>query len=100
MSQFLGDVAGMLELFAIAGGLVVLHLAKKEAPAKLLQTAGWLLIVGGVAGTLCTGYYWFKFQAQGDFAHAMPMRSMSGAMPGTATMPAMMDGPGHHHRDR
>ncbi len=40
MAQFTADIAGMLELFAIATGLVLLHRAGKEAPAKLLKAAG------------------------------------------------------------
>lgn len=48
MAQFTGDIAGMLELFAIAAGLVLLHRAGKEAPAKLLQAAGWVLVAGGM----------------------------------------------------
>lgn len=31
MAQFAADIAGMLELFAIAAGLVLLHRAGKEA---------------------------------------------------------------------
>lgn len=33
MAEFLGDIAGMLELFAVAAGLVLLHRASREAPA-------------------------------------------------------------------
>jgi hypothetical protein len=49
MAQFLADIAGMLEVFGIATGLVLLHRASKEAPAKLLKAAGWVLVVGGIS---------------------------------------------------
>ena len=67
MTQVLGDIAWMLELFAIAGGLVLLHSATLENRTKLLKAAGWLLIVGGLGTAVCTGYYWFSYQAQGHF---------------------------------
>lgn len=80
MAQFLGDIAWMLELFAVAWGFVLLHRAAKEAPAKLLQLAGWVLVLGGIGTALCTGYYWFSYQGRGHFdaphghgAATMPM---------------------------
>ncbi|MCB9709551.1 MAG: hypothetical protein H6714_12250, partial [Myxococcales bacterium] len=54
MAQFTADIAGMLEIFAIAAGLVLLHRASKEAPANLLKAAGWVLVVGGVVVGACT----------------------------------------------
>lgn len=80
MAQFLADIAGMLELFAVAAGLVLLHRARKDAPAGLLKAAGWILVIGGVLVALCTAYYWFKYQARGDFAGA------------SAGCPMMMEG--------
>lgn len=70
MAEFLGDIAGMLELFAIATGLVLLHQANKAAPAKLLKLAGWVLVIGGLFVGTCTTYYWLKYQARGDFDSA------------------------------
>lgn len=70
MAQFLADVAGMLELFAIAGGLLLLHRAGTEAPGRLLKSAGWVLVAGGIVVGLCTSYYWFKYQARGEFEGA------------------------------
>ena len=67
MAQFTADIAGMLELFAIAAGLVLLHRASKEAPAKLLKAAGWVLVAGGFVVGVCTTLYWFKYQSRGDF---------------------------------
>lgn len=79
MTQFLADIAGMLEVFAVAGGLVLLHRARKES-AGLLKAAGLVLVVGGVAVGLCTSYYWFKYQANGDFdaVHADAVHCQSG----------------------
>ena len=73
MAQFTADIAGMLEIFAIAGGLVLLHVARKdEGGARLLSLAGWLLIVGGVGSGLCTIAYWVMYQNAGMFdAHHM-----------------------------
>lgn len=89
MAQFLADIAGMLELFAIAAGLVLLHRAAKDGPAKLLKAAGWVLVVGGVAVGLCTTYYWFKYQSRGEFdgAHMGYPKMMRGQGMG----PGMMD---------
>ena len=67
MTQFLADIAGMLELFAIGAGLVLLHRASREDPAKLLKAAGGVLVAGGVVVGLCTGYFWFKYQSLGAF---------------------------------
>lgn len=69
MTQFLGDIAGMLEIFAIAAGLVLLHKAGEQS-AKLLKLAGVVLIVGGIGVGLCTSWYWFKYQAAGELDHA------------------------------
>lgn len=97
MAQFLADIAGMLELFAIAAGLALLHRAAKDGSARLLKIAGWVLVVGGIAVGLCTGYYWFKYQAQGGFdsASAWPGATMDDAMhPGSPSMgdPGRMPG--------
>jgi hypothetical protein len=88
MAQFLADIAGMLEVFAIATGLVLLHRASKEAPAKLLKAAGWVLVVGGVSVGLCTSYYWFKYQSQGGFetTHMGYSETMHGSDMGSGMM--------------
>ncbi len=81
MAQFLGDIAGMLEIFAIAGGLILLHFAAKER-AKLLSAAGWVLLAGGILVGACTLSYWFKYNSQDEFDHAHPqaMQMMDGEM--------------------
>ncbi|MBK8009840.1 MAG: hypothetical protein IPK13_00695 [Deltaproteobacteria bacterium] len=93
MAQFTADIAGMLEIFAIAAGLVLLHRASKEGPAKLLNAAGWVLIAGGVVVGACTTFYWFKYQSRGDLdsVHMGYPGMMDGA--GTGMGPGMM-GPG------
>lgn len=80
MAQFLGDIAWMLELFAIAGGLTLLHTASIENRTKLLKAAGWLLIVGGLGTAVCTGYFWLSYHAQGHFdaAHGHDSTMMTG----------------------
>ncbi len=98
MAQFTADIAGMLELFAIAAGLVLLHRASKEAPARLLQAAGWVLVAGGVFVGACTTFYWFKYQSRGelDSVHMAPpamMRTPEARM-GSGPMGPGMTGPG------
>lgn len=63
MAQFAADIAGILELFAIAAGLVLLHRVSKEAPAKLLEAAGRLLVASGLVVGACTTFYWFDYQS-------------------------------------
>jgi hypothetical protein len=70
MAEFLADIAGVLVLFAIASGLIVLWRAGREAGAGLLRAAGLLLVVGGVAVGLCTTWYWIQYQTRGEFASA------------------------------
>lgn len=71
MAVFLGDIAGMLEIFAIAGGLILLHYAAKEG-AKLLRVAGWIMLVGGIVVGACTLFYWFTYNSQNAFDRAHP----------------------------
>lgn len=83
MTQFLGDLAFLFELFAVAAGLVLLHRAREAPDAGLLRAAAWLLVVGGVGGAACTGYYWLRYQSRGDFdaAHGMSSMPMGSDMP-------------------
>jgi len=39
MAEFLADLAGMLEIIAIAAGFVILHRTEKDAPANRLKAA-------------------------------------------------------------
>jgi hypothetical protein len=92
MAEFFADMAGVLELFAIAAGFVLLHRAGKEAPARLLRVAGFVLVIGGIAIGLCTTYYWFQYRARGDFQTAHMM--YPGAMTPGVIAPGTMMGPG------
>ena len=92
----------MLELFAIAAGLVLLHRAGKEAPAKLLKAAGWVLVAGGIVVGACTTFYWFKYESRGelDGAHMgypgmmhAPGTGMGPGTMGSGTMGPGMTGP-------
>jgi hypothetical protein len=70
MAQFLADIAGMLEIIAIAAGLVLLHVSFTRPPAALLKAAGVLLLVGGLAVGACTTWYWLGYHRDGAFAVA------------------------------
>ena len=69
MAAFLGKISMVLDIAMVGGGLIVLHLGKKEASA-LLKSAGYLFLVGGIAMALCTGFYSMKYKSQGGFDHA------------------------------
>ena len=81
MPQFLGDIAFMLELFAVAGGLVLLYQASREN-AGLLRAAGLVLVIGGILTAACTGYFYFRYFGQGGFdtVHPPMMRMNEGMM--------------------
>lgn len=49
MSQFLADIVGRLEHFAMATGLLMLHRAAKEPSAPLVRVARLVLKFRGVA---------------------------------------------------
>jgi len=66
MLMFVAEIAFLLELTAIAGGLCLLDKGRKDK-SKLVNWAGWLLIVGGIGTALCTWYYSVKYAAQGAF---------------------------------
>lgn len=68
MTQFNADIAGILEIMAVAAGFVLLHFSKKEAPAPMLKIAALILIIGGLSAGACTAYYWFSYQSAGMFA--------------------------------
>ena len=90
MAEFLADIAGILEIMAIAAGLVVLHRATREGGATLLKVAGWVLVAGGIAVGLCTTTYWLQYRSQGEFESAC--MSSAGRMhhPGMGMGPGMM----------
>lgn len=69
MIMFTAHIAFTLALFAIAAGLVALHYAT-QLNAKLIKTAGLLLVIFGTSGILCSGYYALKYFSMGHYEHA------------------------------
>ena len=53
MAMFTAHIAVILEIMAIAAGLVALHYAA-QMRAKLIKMAGVLLVVFGIGGFICT----------------------------------------------
>lgn len=70
MDQFAGDIAAMLEIALIGAGLVVLYYANKEG-SKLMKTGAYIMLIGGILGLLCTGYWWLKYNTAGAFDYPM-----------------------------
>ena len=66
MDQFTGDIAAMLEIALIGAGLVVLYYAGKEG-SKLMKVGAYVMLIGGILGLICTGYWWFKYHEAGVF---------------------------------
>lgn len=64
--MFLMHIAGLMALITLAGGLVALHVARKQTGA-CLKIAGWVLIVGGALNFACNGYYGVKYWRAGCF---------------------------------
>lgn len=71
MAEFLFDLTFMVEVIAVAGGLITLHFARKEK-SNLLRLAAWILIVIGVGSAGCSMIYAFKYRGQGAFSIAYP----------------------------
>lgn len=69
MVMFAAHIAVILEIMAIASGLVALHYAA-QLHAKLIKAAGVLLVVFGIGGFICSGYYSTKYFFMGHFEHA------------------------------
>lgn len=112
MAEFMSDLTFVFELFAIAGGLVLLDRAAASG-GGYTRLAGWILVVGGIGTSLCTGYFWLKYHEQGDFDHAYSphmmmdmksmhmMRMMHGGKKGQGMGMGMQDGkmgPGMKHQ--
>jgi hypothetical protein len=69
MTMFTFHIAYILQVMAVAAGLVTLHYATKSR-AKLIKTAGILLVVFGTGGVICTGYFGIKYYSMGHYEHA------------------------------
>lgn len=69
MVMFMAHIAVILEIMALAAGLITLHFAVKFH-SKLIKTAGILLIVFGVGGYICTVYYAVQYFFMGHYEHS------------------------------
>jgi hypothetical protein len=66
MAMFTAHIAIMLEVLALAAGLIALHYAAKEN-AKLIRFAGIILIIFGLGSLICTWFYAGKYYLQGGY---------------------------------
>lgn len=69
MAMFTAHIAFILEIIALAAGLVALHYGR-ELKAKLIKAAGVLLVIFAISGILCTGFYAMKYFMMGHYEHA------------------------------
>lgn len=76
MAMFLGHIAFILQVLALATGLVLVQLGKENK--ELSSLAGWILVIFGILGAICTSYYMIQYFYLGDFAHAYPQMMMHG----------------------
>lgn len=79
MSMYAAHIAIILEILAIAAGLIALHYAG-TIQSKLIRAAGIILVVFGVLSAICTFYYSVKYYLRGDFNHAYGMHMPMGGM--------------------
>ncbi|MEQ9110343.1 MAG: hypothetical protein RIF37_06690 [Rhodospirillaceae bacterium] len=101
MAQFLGDIAFALWTVLFAGGLIAWHIGTKEA-AGLIKTAALVMVVVGIGGAVCTGYFWFKYEQAGAFDNAYPKMGMEmmGGAPMRPMMQMMMGGENMKAREK
>ena len=69
MTMFTMHIALILQVFAVAAGLIALHYASR-LKAKLIKVAGILLTLFGIFGFICTGYYAARYFFMGHYEHA------------------------------
>lgn len=69
MAMFLGHIAFLLATFAIVSGLVLWQLSQEK---KFFSLGGWILIVVGIFGWVCIGYYMVHYFYLGNFDQAYP----------------------------
>jgi hypothetical protein len=102
MAAFLGDIAFLLGIVVASAGLFTLHRAAADPRPALLKTAGYVLLVAGIATALCTTYYYARYHFSGDLDHAYPAHLMRGPMMqgGGQGMMKMMMGPGMGRGER
>jgi hypothetical protein len=83
MAMFTAHIAIILQVMAVAAGLVALHYAAKLRD-RFIKAAGMLLVVFGVLGFICTTYYTIQYYFHGHFKHAYDFQ-------------ITMEGPGPHY---
>jgi hypothetical protein len=69
MAMFTFHIAYILQIMSVAAGLVALHFST-QLSSKLIKSAGILLVVFGIAGVICTGYFGVKYYTHGHYEHA------------------------------
>lgn len=74
MAMFLGHIAFILQMFALASGLILIRFSKENQ--RLGSLAGWILVIAGILGGICTLYYMLHYSSLGDFSHAYPRMTM------------------------
>jgi hypothetical protein len=69
MAMFTAHIAFILEIMALAAGLIALHYADRMQ-AKLIRIAGMILVIFALTGIACTAYYAAKYYSQGAYEYA------------------------------
>jgi hypothetical protein len=70
MEMLLVNITFLLNTLGIVFALVLLQLGMGNK--KLYTCAGWLLLVVGLIGWLCTLYYMYHYQIMVDITHSTP----------------------------
>lgn len=74
MAMFLGHIAFLLATFAVVMGLALWQFSQENKKYFLL--GGWILVVVGVLGWVCIGYYMIHYFFLGNFDQAYPQMLM------------------------
>lgn len=72
MDMLLVHITFLLDTFAVGLGFVLLQLGMENK--RLYSAAGWILLIVGLIGWLCTLYYMYHYQIMVDISHAHPGR--------------------------
>lgn len=70
MAMLLAHVAFLLDTFGVGLGLVLLQLGMENK--RLYTCAGWILLIVGLIGWLCSFYYMYHYQIMVDISHSRP----------------------------
>lgn len=73
MAMFLGHIAFLLATFGVANGLVLLQLGQENK--RLFSLGGWMLVIVGILGWICIGYYMWHYYSIGNYDSAYPQMS-------------------------